>query len=70
MLRAGIGGATRAALYKPLANKDKEEVDSIMKATDLFMKKVGIILAVLIVAFAIIYPFLIQNNFGWLFTAS
>ena len=28
LLRAGIGGVTRAALYKPLANHDKNKIDS------------------------------------------
>lgn len=70
LLRSGIGGATRAALYKPLANKDKDQINSIMKATDLFMKKIGLILALLIVGAAIIYPFLVNEEFSWLFTFS
>lgn len=68
LLRSGIGGATRAALYKPLADKSKDEINSIIKATDLFMKKIGFILAIVIVIFSIIYPFLVKNEFGWLFT--
>lgn len=68
LLRSGIGGATRAALYKPLAEKNTDEVNSIMKATDIFMKKVGIILLIIIIAFSMIYPFLVYNEFGWLFT--
>lgn len=68
LLRAGLGGATRAALYKPLAEKNKAQVDGIMKATDLFMKKVGLILGCGIVGFAIIYPFLVKNEFEWMFT--
>lgn len=70
LLRSGIGGATRAALYKPLANKDKKQINSIMKATDIFMKKIGIILAILIVVFAIIYPFLVHEEFSWIFSFS
>ncbi len=68
LLRAGIGGATRAALYKPIALKDKSEIDSIIKATDQFMKKVGLILLSAITVFAAIYPFMLKNEFGWLFT--
>ena len=68
LLRSGIGGATKAALYKPLAEKNKEEVDSILKATDNFMKKIGIILALSIVIFAVIYPFIANTDFSWIFT--
>ena len=39
LLRSGIGGATRAALYKPLANNNQDELNAIVKATDNFMKK-------------------------------
>lgn len=70
LLRSGIGGATRAALYKPLAEHNKEEFDSIVKATDIFMKKIGAILLGAILIFAIVYPLLVKNEFGWLFSCS
>ena len=68
LLRSGIGGATRAALYKPLAEHNQKEIDGIVKATDIFMKKIGLILAVSIVGFATVYPFMVKNEFGWFFT--
>ncbi len=68
LLRAGIGGATKAALYKPLVDHNKKEIDSIVKATDIFMKKIGLILAFFIVCFATIYPVFVQSDFSWLFT--
>ena len=67
LLRCGIGGATRVALYKPLAEHNYGEISSIVKATDIFMKKTGLILAGSIIAFAAIYPFLLQNQFTWFF---
>ncbi len=70
LLRSGIGGATRAAIYKPLANQDRNEINAIVKATDIFMKKIGVILLGAILFFAIAYPFLVKNEFGWFFTFS
>lgn len=70
LLRAGIGGATKAALYKPIANENVDDINGIVKATDLFMKKVGLILAGLIVVFSAIYPIFVRNEFDWLFTFS
>lgn len=68
LLRAGIGGATRAALYKPLSEKNNNEINSIMKATNIFMKKIGFILAILIIISSIIYPFFVRNEFDIFFT--
>ena len=68
LLRSGIGGATKAALYKPLSEKNIDEVSAIILATEKFMKKIGIILAGLILLFASLYPFLVRNTFNWAFT--
>ena len=70
LLRSGIGGATRAALYKPIAEENHDEINSIVRATDLFMKKIGAILAGGILLFATVYPLLVQNEFGWFFSFS
>ena len=68
LLRSGIGGATRAALYKPLAEKDWTRFSGIVKATDLFMKRIALILAAVIFVFGAIYPLFVRNEFGWFFT--
>ena len=70
LLRSGLGGVTRAALYRPLAQHDNKAFCGIVNATDRFMKKIGLILAGMIVIFAMIYPMLVKNEFGWLFTFS
>lgn len=70
LLRAGIGGATRAALYKPLATHDRNSINAIMSATNKFMRKIALILGAIIIIFACIYPFLVINEFDWSFTFS
>lgn len=70
LLRAGIGGATRAALYKPIAEADKRQISGIMVATKKYMNKIALILLVLILAFASIYPLLVLNEFNYLFSFS
>ncbi len=70
VLRSGLGSVTHAALYKPLAEKNETIVSEIIAATDRFMKKVGIVLAVLIVVFALIYPFAVIDEFDYLFSFS
>lgn len=68
ILRAGIGSVTRTALYKPLADQNIQEISKIVKATEIHMKKVALIFAVGLLAFASIYPLIIHNQFEWYFT--
>ena len=43
LLRAGIGGVTKAALYKPLADGDTIQISRVIKATEKFLHKVALI---------------------------
>lgn len=65
VLRAGLGGVTRAALYKPLANRDMDTVSSIMVATQSFMRKVTTILIGYIMVIALAYPSIANAEFDW-----
>lgn len=68
LLRAGIAGVTRAALYKPLAENDTQKISEIVCATQLFMQKVALIFATGLIILAGIYPLFISKEFDWLFT--
>ena len=70
LLRAGIGGATRAALYKPLAGKDLRGISAIMNATTHHLRKISVILGASIITFACIYPLFVLDEFDWLFSFS
>lgn len=70
LLRAGVGGVTRAALYKPLADKDSYEISGIVNATQDFMKKVSLIFAVALLVFASVYPLMVSDEFEWFFSFS
>lgn len=67
ILRAGLGGAIRAALYRPIAENDNDGISAIMAATDRHMKKVAAIIAVAILGFACVYPFLVIEEYAWLY---
>ena len=70
LLRSGIGGVTRAALYKPLAEKDTDKISGIYNATADFMRKVALIFAGSVLVFACIYPFALNDQFEWLFSST
>lgn len=62
LLEAGIGTATIQALYKPIANDDRGEINSILSATDKYYKRTGLYYFIAIFAFAFIYPFTIKSG--------
>ena len=70
ILRSGVGGATRVALYKALANNDYEQVSATVKATELFMRKVALIFLGIVLVFSILYPYFVRNEFDVFFSAS
>lgn len=70
LLKAGIGGVTQAALYKPLSTDDFDSISKILRSTEIFMKRVALIFAGFLVVFACIYPFFVSDDFEWLFSFS
>lgn len=70
LLRSGIGGVTRAALYKPLADGDNMAYSRILRATEIFMRKIALIFLGFLVVFSCIYPVLVNQEFDWLFSSS
>ncbi len=70
LMKAGIGGATKAALYKPLAENDTKSISAIINQTVKFMRKIALFFVLFILLFAIIYPLYINDDFEWLFTST
>lgn len=70
LLRAGVGGATRAALYKTLANKDEEQLSATVRATEFFMRKVALIFTGFVLVFSCLYPLVVKNDFDWIFSST
>lgn len=70
LMKAGIGGATKAALYKPLADKDNKEISEVVISTEKFMQKVAILFLCFVAIFAFIYPTFINSDFEFWFTAT
>lgn len=68
LLRGGVGGVTRAALYKPLEEHDDYKISSILKATEKFMRRVAYIFVVFLLMVATIYPLLVNEEFEWFYT--
>lgn len=65
LLEAGVGGVIRAALFKPLAEKNIEKVSEIVKATKLFFQKIAYIFSFYVILLAIAYPYVVRGSFSW-----
>lgn len=70
LLRAGIAGVAKAALYKPLEQRNTIEISRILRATEIFLRKVAFIFLGFVCILACVYPCLVNDEFEWLFTAS
>ena len=70
LLEAGFGPVVKSVLYKPIAKHNTDEISSILKASEKFFRIIAYIFLAYIVILAGIYPFLINNEFGNLYTVS
>lgn len=70
MLEMGVTSVIDANLYKPLAEKDYEKVNDIFVSSKRFFRRIAYIFIVYVVVLSIIYPFVVQNSFDQLFTAT
>lgn len=55
----GMGAVVPASLYKPLAQKDNDEISRIVVSSERFYRTIGRILLLYIAVLAIVYPFLV-----------
>lgn len=62
LLEAGVGTASIQALYKPIAENNKGQINHILSATNRYYKKTGCIYAIVVCLVAVVYPFVIKNE--------
>lgn len=70
LLESGFGPVVKSLLYKPIAKKDKKEIENILCASEQFFRKIAHIFIVYIMALLIIYPFFVKDSFTRIFTMS
>ena len=62
LLEAGIGYASLQALYRPVAENDRREINAIMAATRIYYNRTGTLYTLAVVAFAFLYPVLVPTS--------
>lgn len=68
ILDLGVGAVVCSSLYKPLANKDEEQINKIMTSANKYFKTIGYILIVYIIVLPFIFYFFITNKFSFIYT--
>lgn len=67
LIEGGVTGVITANLYKPLCDRDTKKISSIIKTTNKFYRKIGIIFIIYSIILAIIYPIVFDVNFSYVF---
>ncbi len=65
LFEAGVGATTLQALYNPITKEDHQGINSILAATHKYYLKTGILYAIAMIGFAVIYPFIIKTDISW-----
>ena len=69
-LEFGVGAVVQSALYKPLSEKNNEELSKIIISSQKYFRKIGKIFLIYVIAIIFFYPLLINTTFDILFTGA
>lgn len=69
-LELGVGAVVQSALYKPLAEKNQEDVSKIIASANKFFTRLCQILLIYVIVLVIVYPQFAGKNFGFAYTAT
>ena len=69
-LELGIGAIIQSALYEPLANSDDEQISKIVVSGQKFFTVIARLLALYILVLVFVFPRIVNQNFGWEYTAT
>lgn len=70
LLESGFGPVVKSILYKPIAKKDKQQIENILKASEHFFRIIACIFIIYIVGLCFLYPVFVNNQFDTMFTVS
>ena len=64
----GIGAVIQSSLYKPLVKKDYEAISKVFVSSQLFFRKVTIVIVAYIIVLIFMYPLAVDDSFDFLLT--
>lgn len=69
LLNSGVGAVVQSALYRPLAEKDADQVSRILLSSERFFRRIAYILVVYVAVLVATYPFAVREDFSFPYTA-
>jgi len=69
-LDLGVGAVVKSSLYKPLADKDNITLSKITASAEKFFRRIAKILLIYIVILIFLYPLIVNQDFGFVYTAT
>lgn len=69
-MESGFGPVVKSILYKPIASKNKKEIEKILKASEKFFRTISYIFIVYIIGLCIALPMIVSNEFNIWYTLS
>lgn len=70
LLESGFGPVVKSILYKPIAKKNKQEIINILNATEKFFRVIAKVFLVYILLLSVSFTTFINDEYGFLYTAS
>lgn len=70
LLESGFGPVVKAALYKPIAEKDNKQISNILKTSEKFFKTIAYIFIAYLVILCLVYPLIMKQQLDTMFTIS
>lgn len=70
LAECGMGVVVQSSLYKPLAERDDNQISRVIVSSNRFFGKIGIILVGYIAVLVFVYPYIADTTFDWFYTAT
>lgn len=68
-LELGVGAVVQSSLYKPLAQKDENQISKIISSANNFFRKLVYILVIYIIILVVVFPLIINFEYDFFYTA-
>lgn len=69
-LELGVGSVIQSSLYKPLAEKNNDQISKVLVSGQKFFTKLAKILLIYIFVLMVTYPYIANQKFGFVYTAT
>lgn len=70
LFESGFGAVVKAVFYKPIADKDKKAVASIIKTSEKFFRRIALSFIVYVIVLCFVFPMIAKSDFDTIFTVS